>query len=424
MIKKILILLAIVFIASICDYSYAQEEEQELYTPFYFPYTAESETWFQPFYHPFPTKKEGWIQPFVAINGEYDDNIYLTRNDGVDDWITNIQAGLVAQPNLGKNRLVLDYLADLNFFAENDGEDNTNHTLTSGLQLNFNDSHIDIINTLRDFSDRSGTEDVDRIDRTQDYLWPSVTFNFNKLDLLIGYNYRLEKYHSDAAIGTFEGQALTYRDLEREEHEGTLEAAWKLWNKTQLLTSFDFGTIDHDTGKKSNSDYYDVLIGLRGQPTAKSVSEARIGFRSQNYESYADDFESIIFNGSWLENFTDRDALRLDFKRTTNDTIFRDNAYYESTYFGSDYKHDFTEKLYGNIGASYQQNYYPTETTLDNLVQKHRKDHFWSCGAGLGYNLSEDIVVDLKYQWRTRDSNFSRYDYENNRISAGIRGRF
>ncbi len=428
MIKNILLVILTVTAAIVftSHYGYTadeEEEEQEFFTPFYFPYTAESEDWFQPLYHPYAPEKKGWFKPFVAIRGEYDDNIYLTRTDKESDWITTLQPGFVIQPNLTKHKFVIDYLADLNFFAENDDENNFNHNINAGLQLNFNSVHLDLINMFHYFSDRSGSEDIGRIDRTQDYFWPSITFNFNKLDLSLGYNYRLEEYRTDAAIGAFKGQALTYKDLERDENEGTIEAALKFWPKTALLCSFDYGTIEHDTGRKSDSDYYDILVGLRGEPTDKSTVEARIGFRNQDYEDYDDDFTSVIFDGSFVERFTSRDSLRFDFKRITNDTIFQDNAYYQSTYIGANFQHGFTERLYGNIGVSYQRSYYPTETTLAGSTE-HREDDFRSVAVGLSYKLVKWFIADIKYQYRIRDSNFSTYDYKNNRISIGLTGRF
>jgi len=425
MIRKLLFLVLVVggSIMFTTHCAYAQEEE-DLYTPFYFPYTAESESWFQPFYHPFDAEDVGWFMPFIGVREEYDDNIFLSREDEESDFITTVQPGFVIQSNpASKHRLVIDYLAELNFFMDNDSEDNNNHTVNAGVQFDFDEIHLNIINMYKDFSDRSGTEDVSRIERAQDHFWADVVFLFNKLDLLLGYNRRDEDYDSEAAIGNYKNQTLTYEDLERDEHEGTVEAAFKLWPKTALLGAFDFGEIKHDTEIKSDSDFYDLLAGIRGAPTAKSMAEVKVGFRNQDYDNYDDDFKSLIFDGSWIEKFNDKNLLRFDFERKTNDTIFQDNAYYESSYIGADFEHSFTDRLSGNVGASYQLNAYPTQTTLDGLTD-HREDDFWSGGIGLAYKLPKRFVVDVKYQYRLRDSNFSRYDYKNTRISVGLKGRF
>lgn len=367
--------------------------------------------------------QEGWFRPLLFIREQYDDNIYLTKDDQRDDWITTVSPGFVIDPRLGKHKFTFDYRADLNFFSDYDDENNNNHTTNAVLGFNFNKVRLDLTNMFHYFSDRSGSEDTNRIPRTQDYGSSEVTFGFNKMDLALKYNYRLEKYRSDDAIGSFLGQALSYKDLERNEHEGEIELALKLWTKTMLLFSGDYGVIDHDTGKKSDSDYFDVLVGLRGEPTAKCTMEAKIGYRGQDYENYPDDFGSVAFRGSLIERFTSRDILRFDFLRTTNETNYKDNAYYKNTFFSANFKHGFTDRVFGNIDCSYQCNSYPTETT-EASETAHREDDTWSGGLGLSYELPKWFTTEVKYEYTTRDSNFSSFNYNNNRVSVDLTGKF
>lgn len=367
--------------------------------------------------------QEGWFKPFLSVREEYDDNIYLTDTNEKSDWITTVSPGFTIEPRTTKHKFTFDYYADLKFFADCDGENNYNHTTNAEAQFLFNKVRLGFANTFRYFSEQAGSEDTNRVDRTQDYVRTLVTFDFNKLDLSLGYNYKLENYRSNAAIGAFRGQALTYKDLERNEHEGEIEAAFKLWPKTALLFSGIYGTIDHDTGKKSDSDYFDVLTGLRGQPTAKCAVEGKIGYRAQDYKDYDNDFESLIFEGSLIEDFTSRDTLRLDFLRISNETNYKDNAYYKNTFFGAGYTHGFTDKVSGSIDFSYQRNSYPTETTETGKTDK-REDDFWSYGIGVSYELSKWLIADVKYEYLSRNSNFSTFDYKNNRVSTGFTGSF
>ncbi len=367
--------------------------------------------------------QEGWFHPFLAVREQYDDNIYLTDTNEKSDWITTLSPGFVIEPRLTTHRFTFDYRADLNFFADYDDENTYNHTNNTALELNYNKVQVILTNMFHYFSDRLGREDINRVPRTQDHTSTIVAFGFNKLDLSLRYNYRLENYRGDAAIGAFKGQALTYKDLQRDEYEGEVEAAFKLWPKTALLFSGVYGTIDHDTGKKSDSDYFDVLVGLRGQPTAKSTVEAKFGYRGQDYDDYDNDFETVVFKGSLIEDFTSRDTLRLDFLRTSNETNYKDNAYYRNTFIAAGFKHGFTERVFGNIDFSYQRNKYPTETTEAAKTAK-RKDDIWSGGVGLSYQLPKWFTADVKYEYSTRDCNFSTFDYNNNRVSLGLTGSF
>lgn len=367
--------------------------------------------------------QEAWFRPLCSIRETYDDNIYLTNGDEKGDWITTLIPGFVIEPSLATHKFTFDYRADLNFFSKYDNENNYNHTNNTSLELNFNNTRLNLANMFHYFSDRSGSEDTNRVPRTQDYAQTSVTFGFNKLDLSLGYNYKMERYRTEDGIGAFRGQALTYKDVERDENKGEIEVALGLWTKTMLLFSGDYGTINHETGKKSDSDYFDMLVGLRGEPTAKCAVEAKMGYRGQEYADYDDDFGGVVFNGSLIENFTSRDVLRLDFLRTTEETTYKDNAYYKNTFVSATLKHGFMERVFGNLIFTYQRNGYPTETTEAGETAE-REDDIWSGGIGLSYEAPKWFNADIKYEYMSRDSNFSTFNYNDNRFNFELTGKF
>ncbi len=365
--------------------------------------------------------QEGWISPTFGVTEVFEDNIFLTRDNEKSDFITIVSPGVLIEPNLGKHELVMNLYSDLKFFNEYHSQNSYNHTANTALQLNFNKFRINLDNRYRYFSERSGAEDINRVPRLQDHASLGTTFEFNKLDLTFRYLYRYEFYRTVDSIGSFGGEDLTYKDLNRHEDTGEIEFAFKLWPKTALLLSGNYGVIEHKTGKKPDSDYFDILVGARGEPTAKSVVEAKIGYRSQDYEENIEGFDSLVFYGSIVENFTPQDALRLDFVRTTNDTIFTDNAYYEITFGGLGFDHNFTERLLGGLKFSYQLDAYPIATTnTDTGTIEEREDDIFKAGLRFEYELAAGPILQLKYEYTQRDSNFNAYDYTNNLVSIGV----
>jgi len=362
-----------------------------------------------------------WLIPTIVISQEYDDNIFLRDIDTESDWITTVSPRIEIKPELSQHKLTIDYQGDYNYFWNFESEDNLSHTNNVNLELIYNNFRIKLDNRFRNFSDRSGSEDVNRVPRTQDHAEAKLIFEFNKLDLSLGYLFQYENYRSDSDIGAFLGAPATYQDLDRLEHTGEIETAFKLWPKTALLFSTRIGGILHRTGIKADSDYFDVLTGIRGEPSAKSTAEFKIGYRNQGYEDSIRDFSSLIAFGSLIENITPRDVVRLDFLRTSYDTIYQNNAYYEVSFFGIQYEHGFTDKINGNITLAYQLDSYPVETT-DTGETKHRADDIWRAGCGLKYKTPKGLFGELKYEFLTRNSNFSVYDYKDNRatISLGI----
>ena len=367
--------------------------------------------------------QEKWFSALLDVREQYDDNVYLTDTDRREDWITTVSPAVVIEPHLAKHKAMIDYRGAFKFFSTYKQENNYNHISNAAVELLFNKIRFKLDNMFHYFSDRLGAEDVDRIPRTQDYAGGAITFDLNKMDLSLGFKYKFEGYRSDRPIGAFRGRALTYEDLVRNEYEGEVEGAFKLWPKTMLLFSGDYGTIRHKTGRKSDSCYFDALTGLRGELTAKSVVEAKVGYRQQNYEDPSEIFRSVFFKGGLIENFTSRDVLRLDFLRTTNDTIYRNNAYFVSTFFAAAFKHGFTDRFFGDVDVTFQRDNYPTETTEATETAK-RKDDIWTGGIGVSYELVEWFAADLRYEYKNRSSKFSTFDYTDNTVSVGVTGTF
>ena len=78
------------------------------------------------------------IRPFITLKEEFNDNIFLERNDTDSDWITTVSPGFEFKPRFNKHRFTLYYRADLNYFMSNTDENSEGHTANTDLELNFN----------------------------------------------------------------------------------------------------------------------------------------------------------------------------------------------------------------------------------------------------------------------------------------------
>jgi len=364
-----------------------------------------------------------WIHPIFALKQGFDDNVFLTDTDKKSDSVTTVLLGLGIEPELNRHELKVDYIADLQYFGKNTSQNTENHNVNAEATLHFNEWRVEFSDHFRYFENRAGSEDTARIPRTSNVTNVKVIYEFNKLDLGINYENRLEDYRSDNAIGSFNGRALTYQDLDSNENSGEVEAAFHFWPKTSVLFSSRYGTLVHDTGSKSDSDYFDILTGLRGELTAKGTIEGKIGYRNQNYDQNAGDFQSVIYHVSFVENFTERDILEIDIDRTTHDTTYKGNAYFKSTLVSGQYAHGFTDKVTGTVSGSYRLNKYPVATTEGTKTEK-REDDFWRAGLGLSYELPKWGTVDLDYTYSQKASNFDTFDYNNNLVSLSATVEF
>jgi len=364
-----------------------------------------------------------WIRPIFAIDQAYDDNVFLSDVDKKSDSVTTIFTGVTLEPELNEHELAVTYVADQQYFANNSSQDTVNHNVDAEATLHFNEWRVEFHDLFRHFENRSGSEDTARIKRTTNATDVKVIYAFNKLDLGINYAHRLENYRSDLAIGSFNGRALTYQDLDSSENSGEVEMAFHFWPKTSVLFSGRYGALVHDTGSKSDSDYFDILTGLRGELTAKGTIEGKIGYRTQDYDQGAGDFQSVIYQASFIENFTERDILTIEIDRTTYDTIYKSNAYYKSTLVSGEYAHGFTDKVTGTVNGSYRLNKYPVATTEGTKTDK-REDDLWAIGVDVSYELPKWGEIELAYSYSQKDSNFDTFDYDNNLVSVAMTVEF
>ncbi|MCA9404222.1 MAG: outer membrane beta-barrel protein [Candidatus Omnitrophica bacterium] len=360
-----------------------------------------------------------WLKPVIAVSEQYDDNIFLTPSNTTSDTVTTVTAGVLLEPKLSRHELRIGYGGLFEFFADNSGQNTDNHRVQGEAVLNFNQWRVELSNTFSAFENRTGTEDTARIPRLNNHSGIGVIYQFNKMDLGLRYKYRHEDYRSNDPIGDFLGQSLTYQDLDSDENSAELELALKLWPKTALLLSGRYGKLSYDSGRKSDSDYFDILTGLRGEFFTKGEIEGKIGFRSQDYESFAADFDEIIFLITLTENFTPRDTLTIDLERTTNTTIEQENAYFEGTELAIAYIHKFTERIAAKLRASYRINDYPAAITVGGQTGT-RKDKIWLAGIGFNYTLTGGVEISLAYDFGQRDSKFDTNDYDNNLVSLRV----
>ena len=364
-----------------------------------------------------------WFKPVFGVKEEFDDNVFLTGTDESSDWMTTIVAGLNFEPQLNKHEFTASYIVDFKMFADRSDQNTTNQTLTADGTLNFNEWRVEFGDLFRFFEDREGSEDTARIPRTKNTTNVKVIYDFNKLDLAFNYIYTLDDYRSDSAIGAFNGQALTYQDLDTNENSGEIELAFRFWPKTSMLFSGRYGALAYDTGKKNDSEYYDFLTGLRGQFFARGEIEGKIGYRTQNYEDSSQDFDSVIFSASLVEKFSEKDTLTIDFDRTSHSTIYQQNAYYKSTNVAGEFAHDLNDRVTARVNGAYWFNKYPTETTEGTQTDK-REDNLWEIGTGVSYKLPRRGTVDLDYTYTEKSSNFQTYDYKDNRVSLAFKIEF
>ena len=77
------------------------------------------------------------IVPWGQIKLQYDDNVFLDRQNEKSDFIVTLTPGATAYLPFSNNLLTLDYHVDFNRFMQNTSQNATNHYLSGNLELNW-----------------------------------------------------------------------------------------------------------------------------------------------------------------------------------------------------------------------------------------------------------------------------------------------
>ena len=359
------------------------------------------------------------IHPFSTLKQTYDSNIYLeSKGDKNDDFITDITLGIEVQMPLIPEReedftIQASYQADIIEFWRHNQNDRVDHTAKGLLDLKFtNDFQLKIEDNFRRTADPPNNERTALDDRTRNIFDTTIAYDREKIK--------------------FEGSFTITRDdyddtnnLDKNDNRFTAIVFYQISPKISLLSEYNFGTIDYDSNEtNSNSKYHQLRFGAVGELWPKLTGTVKTGYKYVGYnESGKKDFSSVTLFGNIKYSVTERTVINLFAERTSEESAYSVNSYYEINKIGADLTHQLSERFWLNGTGSFQYNRYPAETTESSTTAK-RKDTLWGLGTGLKYEIREWLVVNSDYEFKLRDSKFAVYDYDGHKISAKVSATF
>ncbi|MEK6733175.1 MAG: outer membrane beta-barrel protein [Candidatus Omnitrophota bacterium] len=358
-----------------------------------------------------PRPEKPKLSPWGEIKLQYDDNVFLDRENKKSDFIVTLTPGVTAYLPFSDNLLKLDYHVDFNRFADNTSQNATNHYLSGNLELDWRNLTFNIYDKFSRAFERPSTEDATRVKRQDNRAGITVNFQKDRLGIQLGFENFKRDYITPA-----------YDQYDRTEYIYSLMATHQTFSKTKLLMEYDFGDIkyDHST-TNSDSNYHQLLVGAIGELTPKTTAAIKVGTQFRNYkDSGIPEFNTLVIYSDMIHKFSDKDALKLLFTRTANESTYQNNSYYELNNVNGIYDHFFTPKLLGFVTGVYEEHTYPREST-EGAETKKRDDKYYSAGAGLKYYLQKWLTLTLQAEHIIRNSNFGVFDYRDNLITLSAK---
>lgn len=357
---------------------------------------------------------EAEIVPWGEVKMQYDDNIYLSSHDTEDDFITTVTPGVSVEWPFHANLLKLDYHVDINRFWDNTSQDATNHYFLGEVEINLREVSFNLTHDFKHVFERPSTEDTSRVKREDNRTGIKAKLEKARLGIELGYEHFIRNYCSEDEYDVYDRKEDTY----------SVTLTHQTFPKTKLLLEYDFTEIRYDEAAQSDSDYHQLLVGGIGELTPKTTITAKTGYQLRNYDQPEEpDFDSGVLYADITHRFSDKNAVKLSFLRTAEESTYGINNYYKVESVSAVFDHYFSTKLLGFITGIAQVNSYPNETVEEGEA-KTRKDKYYSLGAGLRYYLRENFTLTLQAEHIERDSNFDIYEYGQNLITLTGRARF
>ncbi len=356
------------------------------------------------------------LYPALTLGYGYDDNIFRTEKNQLDDFIYQATPSITLFSLFGKHRFEANYFVDIYRFQKKTSADYEDQFLDGKLDLSLTrklkaELEAAYANS-HELRGASGT----RIEqaREPDAWWA------DRYSAKVKYGRRKMKYQL-ALTGELYRRKYTNNFQESRSRDRSRIIGQFFWNNTAKTQTFF-------EAQYTNYDYYDqtapinltsvdqrYLVGVIWDATAKSTGEFKVGYLSKNMAD-----PSLPDFGGWSawSEFTylpqKQTTLTFNLARGTKESSFRFASYYDSYEAGVSLNHDLTRRLTFDAELRYQNDIYEM---IDN---SDRTDTYTNGGAGLNYEVLRWLDVGLEYVYRSRDSTYPGIDYESNAIMISL----
>jgi len=348
------------------------------------------------------------VHPSLALGVLFSDNLLRTNADAESDTGFLITPGITIENEREDRKLRLEYHSLIEEYLDIDSQNAVNHfveglghfELASGWTLEG-------LGRYRYDHDPQGTNIGEALDFFKEgLLQGGASYTFADL-------YRVSADLRYLATD-YKGDRNAFRDRDELRVTGTF--FYQFLPRTSALVEGSWGETSFDTGRTFDNDTLRVLAGLTWEITGKTTGTVKLGFASKDFEDPAEkDFSGFVFGAEADYEMDEWTRFSLEGLRDVNETNMASSNYYTTTGVALGAHHLFTEKIGADLGLSWGLDEYSNPVTIGGVTDT-REDETWTLRLGGRYALQEWLRVQLRYEFRSRSSNFDSLSYDENRV--------
>ena len=351
------------------------------------------------------------LSPFLSERVEYESNVFQVPSHSQGDVIFRTIPGILVDYSFGPHALSAGYRAEILNYTTLTSQDTVNHLAAGQLRLDFPRTLINVKDDFTRTSDPPGTELTGPILSTTNVLRPEGEYRLSPL-FSVGLNSSwLYQRFDDSSIGDL---------IDRNEYLLGASVFWKFLPKADVSLNYHYGWASFTQATDRDYTQNNVAIAVRGDLTAKLSSTFRVGYTHQSADHAGQvAFSGLTTGGDWTYRPTERTTIVLATLRAPQASTDGLNPYYVTTSAVLSAEHQLLTKLTIGARLGAGTNTYPDKDTI-NAKTDWRQDTFTLAGAQLDYDIQPWLRVGLAYLRTGRDSNFSSFNFVDERITGRV----
>lgn len=381
----------------------------------------------------------------LSLSEEYNDNIYLDRDNEEDDFITIITPGI--QTSLGWQRTGLTAAYDLGYSLYNDHSDNNSFRHHGDVGWWWNVFQYTILSLGDTYVKSEDISDLPESDNErgnrEGYYSNSARMNLvhrfgENRNVSAGYTYVISDYDDEESDDNKSHNAFVdstyffnpHTGLEThvaytrglydvaqdfDEWVGTLRLMRNLSRRFQINSSYTHTMMTYeDDGDDTNYQIYNPSAGIRYIFGEDGTMALNIGYFVQDIDSQ-DNEKGMTMNGnvgrSW--RFKQGTITLSGLSGYENSQLNTENLGFY-VYYGADsqFNYQFSRAVTSSFHAAYRHNDYVNSSPDES----DRVDELITSGCSLNWQIARWLSSSIEYNFRNLNSNTNENDYTENRI--------
>ena len=341
------------------------------------------------------------LRPHFGIWVGQIDNVYLDRNEGIEDTYLTIAPGLMLTCGSEED----DYLT-LNYVYENTTYDKAldldyeSQLLSLGLHLLQGRFRIHLSDQFSDTTD-TDPESAQRTSKMQNIEVLGISREVSrKTTFSVEQRYEIHRYQADDL-------------LDYDEFWVGVRGQHQTFPKVSTHLSGGYGIVDMiDSAVIGDADYLEVNVGLQGRLTAKTALHAQGGWHRRTFEDEIETINEWVALVGLSSRFSSRTDWGIDLSRRLTPSSQREGVTRQNTAIMPSVRHIlWRDRLAFSVRGAYEwADYYGPEGKMD------RNDTYWYITAILDWHPTQPFTVSIGYTYAEQASDVEDGEYGQNHL--------